>query len=61
VIAQGAPVMSYVDGDTPLEETKFESAPKAGENTEAAKPATPVETPPSAPTGPPAPKTPPRE
>ena len=61
VIPQGAPVTSYVDGDTPLEEAKFESAPKADENAEAAKPATPVETPPSAPTGTPAPKTPPRE
>jgi hypothetical protein len=39
-------VTSYVDGDTPLEEAKFESAPKADENAEAAKPATPVETPP---------------
>jgi hypothetical protein len=46
VIPQGAPVTSYVDGDTPLEEAKFESAPKADENAEAAKPATPVETPP---------------
>jgi hypothetical protein len=61
VIAQGAPVTAYVDGDTPLEEAKFESAPKADENAETAKSATPIETPPSAPTGPPAPKTPPRE
>ena len=39
VIAQGTPVTSYVDGDTPLEEAKFESAPKPAEAGVAAVPA----------------------
>jgi len=60
VIPQGTPVTSYVDGDTALEEAKFESAPKTNENAEAAKLATAVEAPASAPAEPVTPKTPPR-
>jgi hypothetical protein len=60
VIPQGTPVASYVDGDTMLEEAKFESAPNPNESAEAAKTATPVEAPPSAPAEPVTPKTPPR-
>lgn len=39
VIAQGTPVTSYVDGDTSLEETKFEGAAKPAQTEAVATPA----------------------
>ncbi len=56
VIAQGTPVTSYVDGDTTLEEAKFESAPKTNETAAGATaaPAPAAEAPVTEPTSKPA-------